>query len=251
MQDANGRVSTSTRQVLTITYDHLPTLQYTQPAEVRVVADPIAITAKRIAYVAGAGEYTPEWLRSMGVTVDEINDEALLKTETLLGYDAVLVGIRAINVRPSMKYLMPALIRYVDQGGTLVMQYMTTQDMATKDLGPFPLPLSRARVTEEDAVVTILQPTHALFTTPNSITAQDFDGWVQERGLYFPDGYDERYQPLLSMHDAGERAHQGSLLYAAYGKGHFVYCALSLFRQVPAGVPGGMKLMANLLSIGS
>ncbi|MBU3740873.1 MAG: PIG-L family deacetylase [Candidatus Kapabacteria bacterium] len=243
--------TTFTRQVNTITYDHIPALQYTQPAEVRVVAEPIKIAAKRIAYVAGAGEYTPEWLRSMGVTVDEITDEALLKTETLLGYDAVLVGIRAINVRPSMKYLMPALNRYVEQGGTVVMQYMTTQDMSTKDLGPFPLPLSRARVTEEDAAVTILQPDHALLTKPNVITAIDFTGWVQERGLYFPDGYDAQYQALLSMHDAGEQPYSGSLLYARHGKGHYVYCALSLFRQIPAGVPGGMKLMANLLSIGS
>lgn len=251
LANAAGRTSTHTRQVMTMAYDHLPTLQFTQPAEVRVVATPIAITAKRIAYVAGAGEYTPEWLRSMGVTVDEVDDETLLKTDQLLAYDAVLVGIRAINVRPSMQFLMPALMRYVEQGGTLVMQYMTTQDMATKDLGPFPIPLSRARVTEEDAVVTMLQPTHALCTTPNAVTATDFDGWVQERGLYFPEGYDSRYQALFAMHDSGEKAHNGSLLYASYGKGHYIYCALSLFRQIPAGVPGGMKLLANLLSIGS
>ena len=243
--------TTFTRQVNTISYDHIPALQYTQPAEVRVVTEPIRITAKRVAYVAGAGEYTPEWLRSIGVTVDQIDDESLLKTETLLGYDAVLVGIRAINVRPSMKYLMPALHRYVEQGGTVVMQYMTTQDMSTKDLGPFPLPLSRARVTEEDAAVTILQPTHPLLTRPNVITSDDFAGWVQERGLYFPEGYDTRYQALLSMHDAGEKPHSGALLYTQHGKGHYVYCALSLFRQIPAGIPGGMKLMANLLSIGS
>jgi hypothetical protein len=149
-----------------------------------------------------------------------------------------------------MKFLMPALMSYVEQGGTVVMQYMTTQDMATKTLGPFPLPLSRARVTEEDAEVKVLVPDHPLLRRPNTITATDFTGWVQERGLYFPEGYDSRYQALLSMHDAGEQDHTGSLLYARHGKGHFVYCALSLFRQVPAGVTGGIKLLANLVSIG-
>ena len=246
----DGQTKSHDREVRTISYDHIPTLQYTQPAEVRVVAEPVAITAKRIAYVAGAGEYTPEFLRSLGVVVDEIDDETLLKTERLLQYDAVLVGIRAINVRPSMKFLMPALMSYVEQGGTVVMQYMTTQDMATKTLGPFPLPLSRARVTEEDAAVSILIPDHPLLRRPNTITTADFGGWVQERGLYFPEGFDARYQALLSMHDAGEQAHTGSLLYARHGKGHFVYCALSLFRQVPAGVTGGIKLLANLVSIG-
>ncbi len=247
---AEGQTTSFNREVRTISYDHIPTLQYTQPAEVRVIADPIAITAKRIAYVAGAGEYTPDFLRSLGVVVDEIDDETLLKTERLLQYDAVLVGIRAINVRPSMKFLMPALMSYVEQGGTVVMQYMTTQDMATKTLGPFPLPLSRARVTEEDAEVKVIVPDHPLLRRPNTITTADFTGWVQERGLYFPEGYDSRYQALLSMHDAGEQPHAGSLLYARHGKGHFVYCALSLFRQVPAGVTGGIKLLANLVSIG-
>jgi hypothetical protein len=238
------------RQVSTITYDHLPTLQYTQPATVRIVAEPVAITAKRVAYIKGAGEYTPDFLRSLGCVVDEIDDETILRTDALLTYDAVLVGIRAINVRPSMKFLMPSLMHYVERGGTLVMTYMTTQDMSTKDLGPFPLPLSRARVTEEDAPVTVLRADHPIMTHPNRLTNADFDGWVQERGLYFPAGYDARYVPLLSMHDTAERPSDGALLYAKHGKGHYVYCSLSLFRQIPAGVAGGMRLLANMLSLG-
>lgn len=238
------------RYVSTITYDHLPTLQYTQPATVRVVTEPVAITAKRIAYIKGAGEYTPEFLQSIGCTVDEITDETILRTTDLLAYDAVLVGIRAVNTRPSMKFLMPALMQYVERGGTLVMTYMTTQDMSTKDLGPFPLPLSRARVTEEDAEVTILRPEHPLMLRPNRITKDDFAGWVQERGLYFPAGFDARYEPILAMHDTNEAMSNGPLLYARHGKGHYVYCALSLFRQIPAGVPGGMRLLANMLSVG-
>jgi hypothetical protein len=238
------------RTVITMQYEHLPTLQYTQPARVRIVAEPIAITAKRIAYVVGAGEYTPEFLRTLGCTVVEISDEQLLRTDELIAnYDAVLVGIRAINVRKSMKFIMPSLISYVERGGTLVMSYMTTQDMSTTLLGPYPMKLGRSRVTEEDAVVTMTTPDHPLLSTPNRITARDFDGWVQERGLYFPEA-DARYDAPLSMHDTGEPPHTGSLIYARYGKGHYVYCALSLFRQIPAGVPGGMRLLANMLSVG-
>lgn len=239
-----------TRQVSTISYDHLPTLQYTQPATVRVIVEPIKIRAKRIAYVAGAGEFTPEFLRSLGVVVDEINDETILKTDELLRYDAVLVGIRAVNTRKSMQFLMPSLMTYVERGGTLVMSYMTTQDMATKTLGPYPFVLGRARVTEEDAPVRVQKADHPLLAGPNRITAGDFDGWVQERGLYFAESIDPRYETPLSMNDTKEAPNSGSLLYARYGKGHYVYCALSLFRQLPAGVPGGMRILANLLSIG-
>lgn len=242
--------SEALRSVRTISYDHLPTLQYTEPAVVRVVVAPIEIRARRVAYVAGAGEYTPDFLRSIGVTVDEINDELILETNELLKYDAVLVGIRAVNTRKSMQFLMPALMNYVEQGGTLVMSYMTTQDMSTKSIGPFPFSVGRSRVTEEDAPVRIQLADHPILTTPNRITARDFDGWIQERGLYFADSIDERYQTPLSMHDTNEAPHSGALVYARYGKGHYIYCALSLFRQLPAGVPGGMRLLANMLSIG-
>jgi hypothetical protein len=242
--------SEASRSVRTISYDHLPTLQYTEPAVVRVVVAPIEIRAQRVAYVAGAGEYTPDFLRSIGVTVDEINDELILKTDELLKYDAVLVGIRAVNTRKSMQFLMPALMNYVEQGGTLVMSYMTTQDMSTKSIGPFPFSVGRSRVTEEDAPVRVQLADHPILTTPNRITASDFDGWIQERGLYFADNIDERYQTPLSMHDTNEASHTGALVYARYGKGHYIYCALSLFRQLPAGVPGGMRLLANMLSIG-
>ena len=238
------------RSVLTIAYDHLPTLQYTQAATVRIVAEPIRMAARRIAYVAGAGEYAPEFLRSIGCVVDEIDDQAILRTDELLGYDAVLVGIRAVNTRKSMKFLMPALMTYVERGGTLVMSYMTTQDMSTKTLGPFPFTLGRSRVTEEDAAVSMRLPDHRILTTPNRITAEDFSGWVQERGLYFAEALDSRYEMPLLMSDTRELPNPGSLVYASYGKGHYIYCALSLFRQIPAGVPGAMKLFANLLSVG-
>ncbi len=236
--------------VKVIDYDHLPVLQYLEPARVRVVAEPITITAKRVAFVPGAGEITPDVLRTLGVVVDEVSDEQILRTDDLLQYDAVLVGIRAVNTRESLQFLMPALMTYVERGGTLVMQYNTSRGLASEDLGPYPFRLTRDRVTEEDADVTILKPTSPLLTKPNPITTADFDGWVQERGLYFTGDSDARYERVLSMHDAGEEPLDGSLLYTTYGKGHYVYCALSLFRQLPGGVPGGMKLLANMLSLG-
>ena len=242
--------STYQDQVRTINYEHIPTLQYLEPAEVKVITELVAFNAKRIAFIAGAGEFAPEMLRSLGISVDEISDETILKTSELLKYDAVLVGIRAINTNKNMKYLMPALMSYVEQGGTLVMQYNTLQTMSTKDLGPYPLPLANKRVTEEDAQVRIIKPANSIMTKPNVITEKDFEGWVQERGLYFPFEYDSRYESILSMNDTNEAPLTGSLLYAKYGKGHYVYCALSLFRQLPAGVPGAMKLFANMLSLG-
>jgi hypothetical protein len=237
------------KSVQTITYDHLPALQYLKPAEIRVIADKINISAKRVALVTGAGEYTAEFLRGLGVQVDEISDEEILQTERLLAYDAVVMGIRAINTRKSMKYLMPSLLKYAELGGTLVMQYNTLQDLATTEIAPYPLTISRNRVTEEDAKATILQPSHPLLNIPNAITEADFAGWVQERSVYNPGPYDSRYQELIEMHDSGEGAQRGTLLYAKYGTGHYIYTSLSLFRQLPAGVTGGMKLFANLVSI--
>ena len=239
------------RGVKIIDYGHLPTLQYLEPARMTIVPDKIEVTAKRVAFIPGAGEYAPTFLREMGVVVDEVTEDQILRTDDLLEYDAVLVGIRAVNINDNMKYIMPALMTYVERGGTLVMQYNTSRGLSTDELGPYPLKLSRDRVTEETAPVRMTwDPPHPLLSSPNRISPEDFNGWVQERGLYFPGEVDEAYDRLLEMADTDELPKSTSLLYAKYGKGHYVYCALSLFRQLPAGVPGGMKIMANLVSIG-
>lgn len=238
------------RGVKTIQYDHLPTLQYTQAARVRLVNVDWNVKAKRVAFIEGAGDYMPEFLRLAGIQVDEINDAEILNTEALLKYDAVITGVRIVNTRKSMQFLMPALLQYVHDGGTLIMQYNTLQDMATRELGPYPFKLTSSRVTEEDADVRILDPRNELLTTPNKIDADDFDGWVQERGLYFPDGVDPRYTTVLSMNDTGEQPLNNAVIYAKYGKGYYVYTSLSLFRQLPAGVQGSMPLLMNMLSLG-
>jgi len=236
-------------RVVVISYDHIPTLQYLEPVRIRVIAEQVMVSSKKVAFVMGAGEHTLDVLKGIDVQVDEGDDDLLLRTQDLLAYDAVVVGIRALNVRRNVKYLMPSLLRYAELGGTLILQYNTLQELATTDFAPYPLSISRNRVTEEDAPVTILRKDHRVFNSPNSITQQDFDGWVQERSVYNPGPYDKKYVELLETHDEGDGLQKGSLLYTPYGKGHYVYTSLALFRQLPAGVVGAIKLMANLISL--
>jgi hypothetical protein len=171
-------------------------------------------------------------------------------SENLKTLDAVVVGVRALNANESIEMLMPTLLEYVKDGGVLIMQYNTTANLATTNFAPYPLTLSRTRVTEEQAEVTLLMPDHPLLNVPNKITANDFAGWVQERGLYFPGSWHSAYQPLLSMHDKNEPPAHGSLLVAQYDKGFYIYTSLAFFRQLPEGVPGAYRLFANLVSAG-
>lgn len=246
----NNNGQTFSRALKTIQYDHLPTLQYTKAAMVKIVHANWNVSVKRVAFIEGAGDYMPEFLRLAGITVDEIEAARVVKPEELLTYDAVITGVRCINTNKTMQFVMPSLLRYVEMGGTLLMQYNTLQDMSTKQLGPYPFTLTSKRVTEEHAAVTISDATSRLLTTPNTITQDDFKGWVQERGLYFADQIDPHYQTPLVMNDQHELPQNGSVLYTPFGKGHYIYCSLSLFRQLPAGVSGSMRLLMNMLSVG-
>lgn len=234
----------------TIAYDHLPTLQYATDAAVHVTVAPFERRIKRVGYIEGAGDYIPTFLKGLGIQVDNLSDEELLRTDSLMKYDAIISGVRLVNVRKSIKYLLPALFRYVERGGTFLMQYNTLQDMATKDLGPFPFTISNKRVTQERAPVSTIRADHPILLQPNRLTSAAFDGWVQERGLYFPDTWDPKYQTVLSMNDSGELPLLGSILHARHGKGNYVYTSLSMFRQLPAGVPGAAMLFLNMLSLG-
>jgi len=166
--------------------------------------------------------------------------------------DAVVLGIRALNTNERIRHFMPALLNFTKEGGTMVVQYNTNFDLEidADKFSPFPITMSRDRVTQENSEVRILKPDHPLLNNPNKITAKDFDGWVQERGLYFPSAWAPEYEALLSMNDAGEPARDGSLLVAKYGNGHYVYTSLSFFRELPEGVPGAYKLFANIVSQG-
>jgi hypothetical protein len=176
----------------------------------------------------------------------------LLTDEDLVGdlssYDVIVAGIRAYNTRPRLKALQKRILEYVEKGGTFLAQYNTTNDLVTDQLGPYPFKLSRDRVTVEESPVKFTKPNHPLLTDPNVVTPADFDGWVQERGLYFPGTWDERYETVLASSDPAETAKEGGLLYAKYGKGVFIYTGYSWFRQLPAGVPGAYRIFANLVA---
>lgn len=233
-----------------IQYDHIPTLQYFTPASALIMNGSLSSTAKRIGYIQGAGDFIPTFLRLAGMDVTFLTEADFENAENLKNYDAIITGIRAINVEKRMDQWMPVLNEYIFHGGTVVMQFNTLQDMATTDIGPYPFTISRNRVAEENAKVTILEPNNALLNTPNKINQDDFKGWIQEMGPYFPSEWDPAYTPLLEMHDQGEDPQKGALLYAPYGKGHFIYTPLSFFRQLPIGHSGASKLFFNLLSIG-
>jgi hypothetical protein len=167
-------------------------------------------------------------------------------------YDAVVVGIRAYNVVDDLKFKQPILFDYVKNGGNIIVQYNTAGRWAEQfeNIAPYDLTLSRDRVTDETAKVDIIAPNNSLVNFPNTIKESDFDGWVQERGLYFPTEWSSEFTPVLSMHDEDESPKNGSLLVAPYGEGHYIYTGLSFFRELPAGVSGAYKLFANMLSVG-
>jgi LmbE family N-acetylglucosaminyl deacetylase len=234
-----------------IQYNHLPTLQYFTQAIVKAVRPNWKCSVKHIGYVEGPGDLVPAFLRQAGLDVDILKESDFTNAAKLKKYDAIVTGIRAVNVEKRMAYWLPVLFEYVKNGGTFVMQYNTTQDLSTTRLGPYPFTIaSDQRVTEEDAKITLLDPKNKILNTPNKITDDDFKGWVQERGLYFASKWDDKYTPLFSMHDEGEQPLNGGTLYAKYGKGNYIYTSLSLNRQLPVGNKGAIRLFMNMLGVG-
>lgn len=232
-----------------IQYNHIPTLQYFTTPFAKVLRRDWKVTAKRIGYIEGAGDLVPAVLREAGLQVDILKDADLKDANSLKRYDAIITGIRAVNVEKKIGNWLPVLFKYAENGGTVIMQYNTLQDMATTKIGPYPLTLSSLRVTEEDAKITFTDPKSRLLNYPNTITDADFANWVQERGLYFPVKWDDRYNTLFSMNDANERALSGGTLYTKIGKGNYIYTPLSFSRQLPAGNKGAIRLFMNMLSI--
>lgn len=236
--------------VQTIAYDHIPTQTLLPKASSKIVRIDLKKEGGLVGYIKGAGDDVPFALRNMGYEVWEMKNEEVT-AENLKKLDAVVLGIRAINTNERIRYFMPDLLNYVKAGGTMVVQYNTNNDYEIdKDkFSPFPMTLSRDRVTEENSEVRILKPDHPVLNYPNKITSKDFEGWVQERGLYFPDTWDSNFEAILSSNDTGEKARDGALLIAKYGEGHYVYTGLSFFRELPEGVSGAYKLFANLTSL--
>ena len=241
---------TYTSAVQTISYDHIPFQTLLPAAKATIVKLDLKTEGQVIGYIQGAGDGIPEALRNIGYEVWEMKDDEVTPLN-LKKIDAVVLGVRALNTNERIRHYMPDLLEYVKNGGTMIVQYNTNFATKVEKFSPYPLNLSRERVTEENSEVRILKPDHAALNYPNKITADDFKGWVQERGLYFPDKWDPNFEALLSMNDTGETAPKdGSLLVAKYGNGHYVYTGLSFFRELPEGVPGAYKLFANLTSLG-
>lgn len=236
-------------------YDHLPMQLLQPPARARLASFPLGTRGLTVGYLPGAGDSVAGCIEQMGYVVRPLTG-ADLTPERLQGLAAVVIGVRAFNDRADLPAAFPGLLAWVEAGGTVIAQYnRTDRPLLTKQLGPYALSIEgRAaglRVTDETAPVTLLAPDHAALNTPNKIGPADFDGWVQERGTYFPSKWDEeRYTALLGMGDPGEAPLRSSLLVAKHGRGHYVYTGVTFFRQLPAGVPGAYRLFANLVSLG-
>ena len=246
--DQNGRHDTAL-QLKTISYDHIPRIDYFRPSIEKFVIADVKIAGRRIGYIEGAGDKVPEALRQMGYEVVLLK-ESDINAGNLGQFDAILAGVRAYDVKDWLSDKYEVLMEYVKEGGNLIVQYNRNGigNMKTK-IGPFPFALSNNRVTDENAEVHFLLPDHPVLNFPNKITDKDFEGWIQERGIYFAGRTDPAYQAILSMKDPGEDDQKGSLVVADYGKGKFVYTGLVFFRELPAGVPGAYRLLANIIAL--
>jgi LmbE family N-acetylglucosaminyl deacetylase len=240
------------RGVVHIDHAHIPIQTWLADADVRLVPLALEKGGARIGYVPGPGDEVPASLRRVGYEVTLL-DDAGLTAASLARFDAVVTGVRAFNTSERLRAAHAALMSYVENGGTLVVQYNTNNRLAplTDAVGPWPFEIGRDRVTDETAPVAFTAPAAPALTTPNALGPRDFDDWIQERGLYFAETWDPRYQTVLSMHDPDEKPLAGALLWARHGKGTFVYTGLAFFRQLPAGVPGAYRLFANLLAGGA
>lgn len=236
------------KTLVEINYRHIPEQKVLLSAASKIVKIDIQKDGDKIAYIDGAGDALPESLRQIGYEVTTLNPREITWSK-LKEFDAVVLGIRAFNVVPELAYKNKILFEYVKEGGNVLVQYNTNHALVTEEISPLPLKLSRIRVTEEDAKVNFINPTHSALNYPNKITEKDFEGWIQERGLYFPKEWDLTFESLFSMADTGEEQVEGSVLILPYGKGNYVYTGLSFFRELPAAVPGAYRLIANLLSL--
>jgi LmbE family N-acetylglucosaminyl deacetylase len=235
------------RGILSINYNHIPNITIFPLAQSKLLQLDLKIAGSRIGYINGAGDLMPEALRQVGYDVHQLSENEI-ENGDLSGYDAIVVGVRAYNVDPRLAIEQPRLLEYVKNGGNLVVQYNNSNGLVTQHIGPYPFRVVNERVTDENAKVTILDPTNPVLNYPNKIGQADFDGWIQERGLYFTKDADPKYQKVMQMADPGEGPKDGALITTQYGKGRFIYTSLAFFRQLPAGVPGAYRLFINMLS---
>ncbi|ASU32196.1 PIG-L family deacetylase [Mucilaginibacter xinganensis] len=230
-----------------IKYDHIPNITLFPPSQAKLIDINLKIAGKKIGYISGAGDLVPEALRQVGYDVHELTEKEIMNGD-LSGYDAIVTGVRAYNVNERLAVEQPKLLEYVKNGGNLLIQYNNNSGLVTKQIGPYPFKPVNQRVTDENAKITILDEQNPVLNYPNKITQDDFNGWIQERGLYFVNDIAPNYKQVLQMNDPGEAPNNGALITGAYGEGRFIYTSLAFFRQLPAGVPGAYRLFINLLS---
>jgi len=236
-----------TTSVTKIDYPHIENFVITKPLHIELVPLQITISPKKVAYLQGAGDGVDEATRTLGFDVKELSISEL-NINDLSDFDVLILGIRSFNVYDELSYLNEKIFNFVEKGGHLVIQYQTSAGLKTKKISPLELQLNRGRVTDENAKVSLEVPQHSFITYPNSISSTDFEGWTQERGLYFASEWGASFEAILGMNDSNEEKQKGSLITAKYGKGQITYTGLSFFRQLPAGVEGAYKLWANIIS---
>ncbi|MFC0773167.1 PIG-L family deacetylase [Terrimonas alba] len=233
-----------------IHYDHIPNITFYKTSEINVNIVDLKIANKKIGYIIGAGDKVPDALEQMGYDVTLLTDKELARNN-LQQFDAIISGVRAYNTSDWLAKYYDKLMKYVNDGGNYIVQYNTNNFISNvkSRIGPYNFDISRTRITDENAAVTFLKPEHPALNFPNKITADDFKGWVQERSIYHAANWDKNFEPILSMSDPGEKADDGSLIISKYGKGYFTYTGLVFFRELPAGVPGAYRLLANIIAL--
>ncbi len=231
-----------------IRYDHIPSITYFKPTFTTVRTLDVKTEGHKIGYIVGAGDKVPAALEQMGYEVTLLTDKELERTN-LKGFDAVIDGVRAFNANDYMGKYYDKLMKYVQDGGNYIVQYSQNNNIRSPKIGPYNFTVSNRRITDEKAAVTFLKPEHPVLNFPNKITQDDFVGWIQERSIYHADNWDSNYEPILRMADPNEAPHDGSLIITKYGKGFFTYTGLVFFRELPAGVPGAYRLLANIIAL--
>ena len=243
----NKQDFTSNLAMQSINYDHIPSIGYFYADGVKILNIDLKTYNKKIGYIIGAGDKVPDALEQMGYDVVLLGEKELARNN-LQQYDAIITGVRAFNTNDWMNKYYGKLMMYVQNGGNYIVQYSQSNNVRAK-IGPYNFDLSRKRITDENAPVTFLKPEHPILNFPNKITQEDFKGWVQERSIYHADRLDSNFQTILRMNDPGEAADDGALVTAKYGKGYFTYTGLVFFRELPAGVPGAYRLLANIIAL--
>lgn len=233
-----------------ISYDHIPYINYFKHATANLVSVDVKTYGKKIGYITGAGDKVPDALEAMGYEVTLLGSKDMARVN-LAQFDAIITGVRAYNTNDWMNDYYDKLMKYVNDGGNLIVQYNTSNQIGPvrAKISPYPFEITRTRVTDENAEMRILKPEHPVLNFPNVITADDFKGWIQERSIYHAGSLDKHFETIFSINDPGEKADEGSLIIAPYGKGFFTYTGLVFFRELPAGVPGAYRLIANLIAL--